>query len=93
MNEEQRDGIRILASLMEEVHLNGAESLDVDISFKMRQPVQALFEGSPAEVLLPILGDAFDIINCHAVFPSVAVNRIREFGQGELLIELVHGSS
>lgn len=80
VNEQQWDGLRILASLMKEMQLNIIKIVDVNGGFKMWQPIQVLFERSPAELIMPVLCDSLDFIDCNTIFPTVTLDSIRELG-------------
>lgn len=72
MNEQQRNCVRVCTSLVDEVQFEWVKAFKRHDGFEVRKCVQPLFERSPAELILPVLGYSFDICNRGAAFAVVA---------------------
>ena len=61
MHKQQWNSSLHVALLVQEVHVDRSEAIDVDSDFVIRQFIQLSFLGSPVELVSPMVDEAFDV--------------------------------
>lgn len=89
MNEEQRDSVGGVATLVDIVNVESAEAINVDVARKHGELVDGLLRSPPVVATSPALYEPLDVSEGHTVVPACILELVWEAYKIELPSEEV----